>query len=402
MSRAIRVAHFGTYGVDTADGTEKTLSGLVTFLPGHGVTSEVWQRSVGAQTVQQRVVDGCLVWDLPAYPWPASFARGLTPAAREFVKSRQDQVDLVHFHSGFIPEAPAVAALLRIPYVCAPNGAYSEANLQASDAWFKQVLFRLRERPFVKRARFVHTVSDGEDEALHRLLPDVKAVLVPNAMDLRTIPNSVHRRPAYEGGPFDLVFLGRLAVEQKGLDRLLEAYAEFLASTQDTRTRLLLVGPDYRNGRATIEATVSRLRLGERVRLQESVFGAAKWDLLQRAHALVYPSRWDGLPFSVLEALSVRLPVLITPATNLDNLVEQYGAGIVVSGEGADIRRGLERLVDLSEAEYVSMGANARRLVEDHFDWTSVAARMADAYREAARDVQARTQPCAPHMANLR
>jgi glycosyltransferase involved in cell wall biosynthesis len=386
MNRPIRVAHFGTYGVDTADGTEKTLAGLVAFMSEYGVTSEVWQREVGAATVRQRVVDGCQVWEVPAYPWPASFARGLLPAARQFVKSRQEHVDLVHFHSGFVPEAPAVAALLRIPYVCAPNGAYSQANLQASDAWFKQVLFRMRERRFVKRARFVHTVSAGEDEALHKLLPDVKTVLVPNAMDLRTVPEVAHRRPPLEAGaPLDLVFLGRLAVEQKGLDRLLDAYAAFLAITHDTRTRLRLVGPDYRKGRAMVEAMLSRLGLDERVQLQDSVFGAAKWSLLERAHALVYLSRWDGLPFSVLEALSVRLPVLITPATNLGPLVEQHQAGIVVSGDDIlETARGIERLVNLPATQYASMGARARRLIEDHFAWPAVAGRMADAYREGA------------------
>jgi len=386
MSRPLRVAHFGTYGVDTADGTEKTLSGLVAFMAEHGVSSEVWQRGVGTPTVQQRVVGDCQVWEVPAYPWPASFARGLMPAARQFVKSRQEHIDLVHFHSGFVPEAPAVAALLRIPYVCAPNGAYSQANLQASDAWFKQVLFRMRERRFVKRARFVHTVSAGEDEALHKLLPDVKTVLVPNAMDLRTIPDSARRHPASEAGaPLDLVFLGRLAVEQKGLDRLLDAFAAYLAITHDTCTRLVLVGPDYRKGRATLEAMRSRLGLDERVQLQDSLFGAAKWSLLEHAHALVYLSRWDGLPFSVLEALSVELPVLITPATNLGPLVEQYQAGVVVSGDDIlETARGIVRLVNLPPAQHASMGARARRLIEDHFAWPSVAGRMADAYREAA------------------
>ena len=37
----------------------------------------------------------------------------------------------MHFHSGFVPEHVAIARELEVPYVVAPNGAYSQANYNA-------------------------------------------------------------------------------------------------------------------------------------------------------------------------------------------------------------------------------------------------------------------------------
>jgi glycosyltransferase involved in cell wall biosynthesis len=126
---------------------------------------------------------------------------------------------------------------------------------------------------------------------------------------------------------------------------------------------------------------VARLGLEQRVILRDPVFGADKWTVLANAHALVYPSRWDGLPFSVLEALAAQVPVLVTRGTNLDELVQRYRAGVVVQGRVDAIARGLGQLLALPLEEQLEMGRRARQLVAEHFTWPLVVARMADAYR---------------------
>ena len=375
----MRVAHLGNFNPDSADGTEKTIAGLVSWLPRHGIDVEVWQLVWGRRDVGRRTTAACTVWELPAYPPPRSFVRGLTPAARAFVVERVGQrvVTHVHFHSGFIPENSAVARLLKVPYVVAPNGMYSPANLAARDARFKRLWLRWRELPFLGQAALLHAVSEGEAAALRELVPRVPTRLVPNALDLPDVPWSEPPRR-------DLLFLGRLAVEQKGLDLLLQAYARYLAASGDTATRLLLVGPDYRGGRSSLQRLVRTLDLAGRVEIREPVFGAAKWQLLASAFAVVYPSRWDGLPFSVLEALAVHRPVLVTPGTNLAELVSAYDAGEVTAASVSEIAAGLARLVGTSPERWRTLAQHARRLVADHFTWDRAAAQMAHAYHELA------------------
>jgi glycosyltransferase involved in cell wall biosynthesis len=62
------------------------------------------------------------------------------------------------------------------------------------------------------------------------------------------------------------------------------------------------------------------------------VFGREKEALLDSAFVFVHTSRWEGMPFAVIEALATGCPVLVTPATNLGDYVEGFGAGVVVDG----------------------------------------------------------------------
>jgi glycosyltransferase involved in cell wall biosynthesis len=377
----LRVAHVGTYNRDSADGTEKTVAGLVGWLPAHGVDVEVWQPVRGLAHVRERQVDGVRIWDLPAHVPPGNFVRPLPAETTFFVRSRQQHVDLVHFHSGFVPEHVAIARHVGVPYVIAPNGGYSPANLRGRDWWFKQGWLRLRETTFVRRAALVHAVSEGEQDALHAQFRGVRSALVPNALDLTQVPLTVVGAQA----PLPwLLFLGRLAVEQKGLDVLVQGYRQFLDTTGDTSTRLVFVGPDYRGGKASLEHLVVALELNERVEFRPPVFGQDKWALLKSVHALVHPSRWDGLPFTVLEALAASRPVLVAPGTNVADLVEAYSAGVVVRADPTDVARGLGVLTGMSEEQRAAMGRGGRQMVEDHFAWPEAARRMAEAYRAIA------------------
>jgi glycosyltransferase involved in cell wall biosynthesis len=374
----LRVAHLGNYNPDSADGTEKTVAGLVAWSPNYGVEAEVWQLVPGLPGPRERLVDGRVrVFDLPAYAHPANYLRGLHPAARDFVRARQRRIDLVHFHSAFIPENSAVAALLGVPYVVTPNGSYSVAILRGRLRWFKAIWLRLRERPYVRRATFLQAVSPGEAGALRALFPQQRVLFVPNALD----PARLADPRQGEARQKDLLYLGRLAVRQKGLDAMVAGYARFLERSGDHQTRLLLVGPDYRNGRRHLQRLVQSLGIAGRVAFPGPAYVEQKWRYLRSAYAFLHTSRWDGLPFSVLEALASGCPVLVTPESNVGEAVQRYGAGVVVPGAAADsVAAGIGDLVAAPAERHAAMTAGARRLVHDHFTWPEAARRVVQAY----------------------
>jgi glycosyltransferase involved in cell wall biosynthesis len=182
--------------------------------------------------------------------------------------------------------------------------------------------------------------------------------------------------------PKVLLFLRRLALGQKGLGRLLQGYAAFLAHTGDRQTHLTLAGPDFRNGRQGLEKLAADLRIVDRVSFKGPVNGEAKWTLLRSSYALVHPSRWEGMPFSVLEALAVGCPALITAETNLAEMVQAHATGIVVSGLPQDIAQGLQELISMPPERYDAMRHQARKVIEDHCTWDQVTASMAQLYQD--------------------
>ena len=168
-----------------------------------------------------------------------------------------------------------------------------------------------------------------------------------------------------------LLFLGRLH-QKKGVAPLLEAWARLAPEARRLGWWLVLAGPesslDQRRRRCA--AALERcLVVGPR-------FDGEKVACLAAASAFVLPSFSEGLPMAALEAMSWRLPVLLSPACNLP---EAYAAGAALQVEPTadDLERVLRQLLQRPPAELEAMGARGQALVQAQFSWPRVAA-MAD------------------------
>jgi phosphatidylinositol alpha-1,6-mannosyltransferase len=113
-----------------------------------------------------------------------------------------------------------------------------------------------------------------------------------------------------------LGFVGALFRPYKGLDVLLDA----LARTARPHT-LEVVGDGQL--RAGLEAQAARLGLGARVRFLGALPpGEAVYRFLRTRAAFVQPSRTEGLPRSLLEAMAVGLPALATAVGGVPELLD--------------------------------------------------------------------------------
>jgi glycosyltransferase involved in cell wall biosynthesis len=122
-------------------------------------------------------------------------------------------------------------------------------------------------------------------------------------------------------------------------------------------------------------------------------FGEEKEALLRGAEAFILPSFSEGLPMSVLEAWAYGLPVVMTPECNLPEGFARQSALKIRNRELATSHsllatptklesdwEGLRALLEMSEAERGNMGMRGRRLVEERFTWSKVAASMKEIY----------------------
>ncbi len=107
----MRVVHVGNYVTESSIGVDKTVAGLMSWLPQYGVDVEAWHFTTKVDTVQERRVDSLQIFDIPAYRRPWNFLWKLTPAARAFVQERQQVVDLMHLHSVFMPHNNELASI---------------------------------------------------------------------------------------------------------------------------------------------------------------------------------------------------------------------------------------------------------------------------------------------------
>lgn len=357
---------------------EQPWSGILTVIvhlaaalrrQGHDV--EIWQlhRWDDRYAAQRAVLEQAGVPEVPvAVDAPAWRVSRIVAALAD-----EREVEVVHLHGAFNVWTTLAARSLRRPYVFSPHSGYDPVSLRRSR--LRKLLYGLAfERALLRKAALVVGLTEVEVDQLRARGARGPAVAIPNGVG--PAPSGVDadafRREL--GLPPDTplaVFVGRLDVHRKGLDRLVEGLAEAPG------WHLSLVGPRFRDV-ARLETTIRDLGLGDRVHMAGPRYGAGLHRVLAAADVFVLLSRWEGLPMALLEALSFGTPAVVSPEVERLVPVGASGAGWV-----ADARR-LPSV--LREASSEAPGrADAARALAARYDWDAVAREYAEAYR-LARD----------------
>lgn len=291
--------------------------------------------------------------------------------------------DVVHMHSVYVPQNAALARQLRktgVPYIVTPHGGLSPHVIRRR--WYLKIPYKyLWELPMLNRAVFVHAVADKEDiQAYGVRAPVVEA---PNCIELEGFPKKVNQTALWSRvpeakGKRKFLFLGRLDPLHKGLDLLIQGFAR-----ADLHNSVLVVaGPDWQGGMRKLKELARRLNLNGRVFFTGPVYGLEKFHLIGSCDVFVHTSRWEGLPFSVLEALVMARPCLLTSPADPFGLTRKHSAAVVVEPTAEAISHGLRILAGRPRQELEKMGRRGRKLVESNFTWLRTAQILVDAYRE--------------------
>jgi glycosyltransferase involved in cell wall biosynthesis len=162
--------------------------------------------------------------------------------------------------------------------------------------------------------------------------------------------------PALRGRKY-LLFLGRIH-EKKGCDLLLEAFGRQASHGADVD--LVIAGPDQTGLQSKLKAQADRLGLGGRVHWPGMLRGDLKWGVVRACEAFVLPSHQENFGISVVEALAVGRPVLISNQVNIWPEIEADGVGLVEEDTLAGTESLLRRWFETDPAEREAMAARAR------------------------------------------
>jgi poly(glycerol-phosphate) alpha-glucosyltransferase len=177
-----------------------------------------------------------------------------------------------------------------------------------------------------------------------------------------------------------LLYLGRLH-HKKGVDLLLEAIASIKSEYPELVKEWIIdiVGWDHKGFLKTAQSIVSKCKLEQLVIFHGGLFGNDKQRMYANANAYILPSHSEGMPMTVLEAWSYRLPVVMTPYCNLPEGFK-YHAAIQIDNTIPSVKKGLLKLFNMTNKECIQMGLNGRQLVEKQFIWDVSAAKMVSLY----------------------
>jgi len=188
-------------------------------------------------------------------------------------------------------------------------------------------LFEAAERRVLRRVDAVIAVSRSTADMLVEHGIDLTRVhVVPNAIDVEAVAQAAEAGRAgvrSELGVDDATFvwlaLGRLSPE-KGQDVLLQAF------TDVPNAHLALVGDGAL--RASLEADASE-------RTHFLGWRSDPWACLGAADGFVLPSRSEGLPLALLEAMAARRPIVATRVGGVADVLDEGTCGRLVASEDA-------------------------------------------------------------------
>ena len=194
-----------------------------------------------------------------------------------------------------------------------------------------------------------HAISPAvrDSATAHLGIPADRVTVVPRGRDLGRLgaPSAARRRDVrdrlgLDSGAEVVLNVGRQE-PQKGQDVLFRAVARLVEAHPD----LVLVQAG-RAGKSTagLRTLVEELGLGERVRLLGHRDDVG--DLLAAADVFAFPSVYEGLGGSVLEAMAMRVPVVVSDAPALVDVVAGGRAGVVVPvGDVEALAEALDRVL---------------------------------------------------------
>ena len=144
-------------------------------------------------------------------------------------------------------------------------------------------------------------------------------VIVPNIVDTPVVQEKKHN-----DGRVHILYLG-LITKAKGIYDLLDVINEHKFEFENKIT--LHIGGNGET--ATLQNIIKERSLGQIVKFEGWVSGDKKVKLLNNADVFILPSYTEGLPISILEAMTYNLPVISTPVGGIPEVIENGENGIL-------------------------------------------------------------------------
>jgi len=275
--------------------------------------------------------------------------------------------DIVVFHEVYRFEYIRIYKKLskvKIPYIVVPHGCLSK-QAQKRKKMKKVVANCLFFNKFLKSARYIQYLSDNEKNMSAFLkLPyfiSGNGIAIPQA-----------KKRFFSSSGVKIVYIGRLEIKTKGLDLLLKAVRECSVFMRKINAKVEIYGPNYGKEHIALLKMIRKYNISDIVSIDKEKIGQEKERILLSADCFIQPSRTEGMPMGLLEALSYGVPCIVTKGVGLGNLIESYGAGYQCETSVKGLAEGLKRFFG-EYKEIQSMSIKAVKLIEENFEKDRIA-----------------------------
>ena len=329
---------------------------------GHKAT--VWCADIPEHDEKRFVRDGVDIIRLP----PKRVLGGIDPVVS--IKDLDMNFDIVHLHDTLpvlIRRSVKRARKEKIPVVTTFHNDYIKTSL--SGKILKRVRWALQGRRTLhaSNARIAltpyyakHLKGRGVRKSID-VLPNGFEPVTEDAVRPSTLPADEKDRPL-------LVFVGRLS-EQKGLDVLMDAW-DSLCQQGEPNARLAIAGSGELN--EWLDDRIASSAYPQSIAKLGRVEDSEKRWLFEQAKGVLIPSRFEGLPTVLLEAMHAGAPTVMADVNDLGRLVTEPNAGLSVTpGDSDELVQAINALLEADENQLKTWSENGQEASKPYL-WSNI------------------------------
>lgn len=338
---------------------------------GHDVTLVAAARGYGEPPTELNGATVKLFTARTALPGPG-FSGVVAPGLMKWLRDNWFHFDVTHIHLGrdLVVLPVALAARRRqIPYVVQTHGMVVPSRRRLA-----RPLDTFCTRKVLRDARAVFHLDPAERDQLIAVAgPDLR---------LFELENGVPHYPA--GAPMpgrpEVLFAARMHPRKRPI-----AFVQMAKALLDAGVdaQFSLVGHDEGEGPAVRAALDGELDITWEGALSPDAVPSR----MAAAHVYVLPSVREPQPMSVLEAMSVGRPVVVTNDCGLAPMIERSGSGLVTDPAVPALVAAVDRILRDEDAAH-SMGERARRTAYSEYSMAAVGDRLLKTYGQVTESLR--------------
>lgn len=203
-----------------------------------------------------------------------------------------------------------------VSYVFSPRSNLMSEALKKGSIKKKLALFTYSGF-IINRAKYIHFLSDEERN---------NSIVVKNdSFVARNGVTGLNKTTLDVNEKCNLIsFVGRFDISHKGIDLLLMSLSLIKEHLTRFNWRVELYGPSAEGVIEKLNGMIFQLGLSSVVKMYPAITGESKFQLLSKSKIFLHPSRYEGQPQSVIEAMACGAIPVVTVGANMSMYVESF------------------------------------------------------------------------------
>lgn len=213
----------------------------------------------------------------------------------------------------------------------------------------------------LKEASSILVLGKKWNDFIIGIEPQAKTIILNNTIGLPEFKKIIQ----YEN--INILFLGVL-VKRKGTKDLLFAANELnkLGVLEQYSVKFIICGDGEE--KEELVDYINKNNLSNYIKMVGWISGEKKSNYLKKSDVFVLPSYNEGLPISILEAMSYGLPIISTSVGSIDEaVIDNFNGYLIEPGDTNKLVLYLKEII-VNKDKRINFGLNSQKLVNDKFN----------------------------------